>query len=327
MAPHRHILTAPRRKVREFKMRRMSLSLGDIEAFLSVAETGSFSRSASHLGLSQPAVTARIRHLEQSLGVPLFHRTTRKVTLTDMGARLRSRVDHTMDELRSVLIDLDDEANLRRGRVAVGASATISPDFLGGVISAFRARQPLVQVTLLDDGHALERLLRRDIDVAIIPSDPADEHVSVTPMLRDPYLLAVPVTHPMARRASVKFSDLIAETFVALPPETEAWRRLADALPEESSGQRSPAQTRNPFAVAAMVRAGLGVGVLPEMLTEVLKLDGIRLLSIDEPGLDREVGTAVLRGRALSPAATAFVEIVKQAAARRNAIREGAASL
>ena len=302
-------------------MRRMSLSLGDVEAFLTVAETGSFSRSAAKLGLSQPAVTARVRHLEESLGVPLFHRTTRKVTLTALGSRLLSRLDHTMEELRSVLVDLDDEANLRRGRVAVGASATISPDFLGSVISAFGARQPLVQVTLFDDGHALERLLRRDIDVAIIPANPGDDQLSFSPILRDPFLLAVPLSHPLAGRPSAEFLDLAKETFVAPPPESLAWQRLRQAMPSDGADRLSPAHTRNPFAVAAMVRAGLGVGFLPEMLTEVLNLDGIRLLHLDEEGLDREIGTAILRGRAQSPAAVAFIDVVKQSAAERTSAR------
>jgi LysR family transcriptional regulator, carnitine catabolism transcriptional activator len=86
--------------------------------------TGSFNRTGAELGLSQPAVSARILHLEQTVSVPLFDRTTRRVAITAAGERLRVRLDHTMTELRSVIEELRDASNLRRGRrrVAVACS-------------------------------------------------------------------------------------------------------------------------------------------------------------------------------------------------------------
>jgi DNA-binding transcriptional LysR family regulator len=224
-----------------------------------------------------------------------------------------------MEELRSFLVDLDDEAKLRRGRVTVGASATISPEFVGGVISAFRARQPLVQIGLFDDGHAVERLVRRDIDVAIIPADPCDDEVSFEGILRDPFILAVPNGHAFASRRSVSFRDLENQSFVAHPPDGPAWKSLEPSAPRARSETIAPVQTRNPFAVLAMVRAGLGVGLIPRMLTEILNLDGVSLVSLDQEGLDREIGIAVLKGRAQSPAVAAFVDVVRQTAMKRQA--------
>ena len=96
-------------------MERINLSPAEIDAFLSLAETGSFSRTGAALGLSQPAVSARISHLEQTLGVPLFHRTTRRVTITVTGERLRVRLERAMAELRALTEELREEADLRRG--------------------------------------------------------------------------------------------------------------------------------------------------------------------------------------------------------------------
>jgi LysR family transcriptional regulator, carnitine catabolism transcriptional activator len=92
----------------------INLSPSDLEAFLAVAESGSFSKSAVALGLSQPAISARIKHLEDVLGVILFHRTSRRVAISDSGERLRIRLERTMGELRTLLKEFDAEASLRK---------------------------------------------------------------------------------------------------------------------------------------------------------------------------------------------------------------------
>src|ERR1700754_2664039 len=136
----------------------INVSPSDLEAFLVVAESGSFSRSAATLGLSQPAVSARIKHLEEVLGVTLFHRTSRRVAISESGERLRIRLERTMSELRGLLKEFDAEANLRKGRVKVGASPSIASSFLPETIARFSRRWPDIEITLQDDFYG------RDLD-------------------------------------------------------------------------------------------------------------------------------------------------------------------
>lgn len=88
----------------------INLSPADLDAFVAVAETGSFRQAAQTLGVSQPTISARIRHLEAVLGVRLFHRTTRRVVITDAGERLRGRVERMVLETRALLREFREEA-------------------------------------------------------------------------------------------------------------------------------------------------------------------------------------------------------------------------
>src|SRR5258708_17394403 len=161
----------------------INVSPADLEAFLAVAEPGSFSRSAALLVLSQPAVAARIKHLEDVLGVTLFHRTSRRVTISESGERLRIRLERTMGELRMLLKEFDDEAGLRKGRVRIGASPSVAASFLPAAISQFNMRWPGIEIALLDDfyGRDLARLSQGEVDFAVIPFDHATEEFHFEP--------------------------------------------------------------------------------------------------------------------------------------------------
>src|SRR5690348_11781754 len=104
----------------------MNISLRQLKVFLAVAEHGSFSRAGEDIGLTQPAVSRCIRELEQELGLKLVDRTTREVTLTEVGASLSATLARVLDELESALRDTHGLAEERRGRVRVASAPTIS---------------------------------------------------------------------------------------------------------------------------------------------------------------------------------------------------------
>ncbi len=301
-------------------MLRMNLSPADIEAFLSVAETGSFSRSGSALGLSQPAISARVQHLEQMLGVKLFHRTTRRVTITDAGERLRVRMQHTMAELRGMLQELDDELHLRRGRISIGASPTVAASFLADVICRFRRDQPDIEMILHDDfyGRALDRLLRGEVDLAVVPFAPNNDLFAFELLFEDRFLLAVPSTHRLATCGRVALDQLAGEVMVSMPPQSAAYGTFKRAF-AGAGLEFSPAfQTRNPLTVFALIKAGFGIGFVTELLLGTQALTGIVLVPV-EADLTRSVGIATAQDTILSPAAQAFCGALRDAAASQRA--------
>jgi DNA-binding transcriptional LysR family regulator len=296
-------------------MLRMNLSPADIEAFLSVAETGSFSRSGLDLGLSQPAMSARVQHLEQMLGVKLFHRTTRRVTITDAGERLRVRMQHTMAELRGMLQELDDELHLRRGRISVGASPTVAACFLANVICRFRRDQPDIEMILHDDfyGRALDRVLRGEVDLAVVPFEPDNDLYAFELLFEDRFLLAVPSNHRLATCPRVTLDQLAGETLISMPPQSAAYNTFKRAF-AEAGLEFSPAfQTRNPLTNFALVKAGFGIGFITELLLGTQAMTGIVLVPV-EANLTRNVGIATAQDAVPSPAAQAFCAALRAAA-------------
>ncbi len=294
-------------------MLRINLSPADIETFLSLAETGSFSRTGVILGLSQPAVSARIRQLEQALGVPLFNRTTRRVTITVAGERLRVRLDRAIAELRSLVEELRDEANLRRGRVTIGASPSVAAGFLADAVSRFHAQHPAIEVALQDDfyGHALDRLLNGEVDLAVIPFEPNDQAFDFELLLTDRFLLAIADGHPLAGKRDIVMADLAREPLITMPPESAAWTTIKRAFDDAHLPFRPAIQTRNSQTIMALVRAGYGIGFATELLARKLPTPGITLKELKGADLRRRVGVISTKGRAVLPAAAAFRSLLR----------------
>lgn len=299
-------------------MLRITAAPGDLEAFLAVAETGSFRRSAERLGLSQPAVSARIQNLENCLGVPLFHRTTRRVVITEAGERLRMRIEHTMGELRDLVREFDDEANLRRGRVALGASPSVAAAFLPRILSAFRTARPAIEVRLHDDfyGRALDRLLRQEVDMAVVPFEPDDDRFASERLFSDRFVLAVADSHRFADLEAISLGDIADETLISMPPESAAWATFDRAFAAAGLEFRPSLQTRNSLTSLGMIQAGYGIGLVTELLATTLGLDRVRLVRVENAELERHIGIVTQRGRALSPAARALIAALRTASSK-----------
>lgn len=292
----------------------INIAPGDLDAFLSVAETSSFRQSAQSLGISQPSVSARIRHLEAVLGVRLFHRTTRRVVITDAGERLRTRVERMVLEVRGLVREFKEEANLERGRVIVGASPSVAAGFLPGVIGEFQRRWPGIEVVLLDDffGQVLDRVGRGEVDLAVTPFVAGEEALDCEPLLEDVFRLAVPDRHPLARQASAALSDLVAENLLSMPPESAAWALFRRAFAAAGVEYAPAFQMRDSVTIFSLIKQGVGVGLVTEMLSSVLDMRGITLLPVRDADLTRRIGIVRARDRTSTPAAEALCKLLRK---------------
>ena len=273
-------------------------------------------------GVSQPTVSARIRHLEAVLGVRLFDRTTRRVVITDAGERLRGRVERMMLETRALLREFREEAQLQRGRVTVGASPSVAAGFLPRVVAEFQRRYPQIEVVLLDDffGQVMDRVSRGDVDMAVSPFVGDETAFEVEPLLKDDFMLAVPETHPLAAKDRVTLEDVAAEKLVSMPPESAAWALLRRAFDRAGVDYAPAFMTRYSLTLVSLVKQGVGIGLVTGMLSKVLDMRGIRLMPVEGADLTRTIMILRGRDRAVSPAAQAFRDmLVRTARADGNA--------
>ena len=291
----------------------INVSPSDLEAFLAVAESGSFSRSAAALGLSQPAVSARIKHLEEVLGVTLFHRTSRRVAISEAGERLRIRLERTMGELRSLLKEFDAEASLRKGRIRIGASPSIASSFLPQALARFNARWPDIELSLHDDfyGRDLGRLAKGDVDFAVVPFDQPSEQFRFERLLRDSFTPIVPRGHALASKTRVTLADLAQEPLITVPPESAAWATLKAAFGNAGLEFHPRFQTRSALSVVAMVRAGMGIGFLTRLGQAQIITSDVTPLALADFEIGRDVGIVTVQGRSLSRAAGAFCKVLR----------------
>ncbi len=298
-------------------------SLADLRAFVTVGELQSFAAAAKVLHLSQPALSRRIAHLEALLDVRLFDRTTRSVHLTLLGRRFLGEVRGAIEGLDQSVVSLHDVAHLEAGDVTVGCVFSAVHHFLPSVIQAFREKHPHVLVRIVEEGadEVLDCVKNGQADFALNYTGMQDPEVDFTALLKESFVVACPVGHPLARRRSVQWDDLAKHPY-ALVSHASRNRVLIDqALAGVAHFPRPVCEVRHVSTLIGLVQSGLAIAVVPQLTlpTTPGSVVGVRL---ENPEITRTIGLIQRRGRSLSPAASAFSELLTQASHAR-AVKTG----
>ncbi|MGQ3300385.1 LysR family transcriptional regulator [Reyranella sp.] len=294
-------------------MNRINIGPDELETFIAVSELGSFRRASEKLGISQPSVTGRVQRLETVLGVKLLNRTTRCVTMTEAGERLRLRAEHTVMELRSLMQEFRDEATLRRGRVAIAASPTVAASVLPPIIRQFTRVNPGITLTLTDEfvGTVLQKISSAAVDLAIIPFAGTGTEYDFEPLFYDEFFVVAPRNHPIARREVADIEQISKYPLLTLPRESAVWFTLRDEFESRGLKFEPTFQAYNLFTLVGLVEAGLGLSLLPQIIVSRLNLNAVTTVRISDGAMRRHIGIVTLRGRALPPAVDAFIRSLR----------------
>lgn len=287
------------------------MHLRHLTAFVAVAESLNFSRAAEELHVAQPAVSQQIRALETELGVTLFDRIGKRVSLTDAGRALLPYARQILSMVEAAENEVRERSQLKRGKAILGAPPTVSTHVLPARLMQFRQVWPGLEVTLREAGTEtlLSQIEEGKVDLAIIAAEITPETVESTPFLTETYILAVSDRHPfLGKRQTVKLADLSAEPFILFP---EGYKLREVTL---SACRRAGFEPKVALDGGAMqsalefVGAGLGVALVPELaLTESHNIHAVR---ISDQVLKRDLSLVWLKGRSLSPAARALREFL-----------------
>ncbi|MBC5765728.1 LysR family transcriptional regulator [Ramlibacter albus] len=293
-------------------------SLADLRAFVTVGELQSFAAAAKALHLSQPALSRRISHLEDLLGVRLFDRTTRSVALTLLGQRFLDQVRGTVDDLDRSVANLRDAAQMEAGDVTIGCVFSAVHHFLPPVIRSFREQHPRVLVRIIEEGadEVLAAVQQGEADFAINYIGMQEPELEFTPLLREPYVLACPAGHPLARRKSVRWEELADYPHARVSHASRNRLLIDQALAELPPLPRPVCEVRHVSTLIGMVENGMGVAVVPQ-LTLPRSPASVVGVKLEKPEVARTVGMTWRRGRSLSPAAAAFVDLLTRASRAR----------
>jgi len=289
------------------------MELRHLEHFVAVAEERNFTRAARRLHLVQSALSVSIRSLETDLGARLFERTTREVGLTDAGRALLPEARRTLEAAASAQAAvLGAQAGLR-GTLRLGMMQVINLVDVGSLVARFHRERPLVEIMPRAAPGGSVQLMRdvRDgsLDAAFVSaSGPDQPGLVVTTLASEPVLLGCPSWHPLAQRDSVSVGELASEPFVDYSP---GWgtRTAADYLFALGGVERSvDIEVPDASIHAALVRAGLGLAIMPRSMIEGAGLIGVPL----RPGITFSMAFVVPAGRPLSPVTRAFAEMVRE---------------
>jgi len=230
--------------------------------FLGVIDCGSFSKAAKQLNVAQPTLSVGIAKLERLLGASLFHRTSKRVHITDAGSRLAAharRIENEFNLAEAAVVDLRPARALRLGVISTYPMAQIAETIQSAKRSAAAER---LQIIPGSERELLQRLSRGQVDVALTIVRRDSDRFTAESLFTEHYALAIPKAHPLADKASIAAEDLSDNTMIV--------RRHCEVLAETSRhfterGVRPFFAFRgtNDEQVLALVQVGLGVTVMP----------------------------------------------------------------
>ncbi len=293
----------------------MNLDVHGLQAFARIAELGTFQKAAKSLFLSQSALSRRISKLEADLGVRLLDRTTRRVRLTAVGRDFLPQARRLIEELETSIVSLREMAKHGSGQVALACVPTAAMCILPPVIRDYSAKHPDNRIRILDvhANEVLQAVLRGEAEFGLTLSGADEPDIETEALFEDPFVLACHRDHPLAKRRSVKWSELEQHRLITVGRLSGNRALLDFGLPSNLPRQRWTYEVQHSFSTGlGMVEAGIGVIAVP-MLALAGRRDS-RLVSrpLVEPKLTRTLVVIRRRGVTLSPAAQEFQAMLKK---------------
>lgn len=285
-----------------------------LEAFLAIAEWGSFRRAAAHLNLSQTALSHRMRKFEDDVGVKLLARTTRQTSLTAAGAELLARARHTMDELTDSFEDLRSHARERQTRLAIGCIPVIATQLLPDILPHFVERHPGVQLSIADNSvPEIAQMVEEaqiEFGVTSVPANRWD--LEIQPVAKEPFILLCRDDDPLAQRRAVKWADLQGRPLVGISRQTINRGLIDDALGSRRDAMLWKYEVQHLATAAGLVAAGLAVSVVPSLAVGTVSHRHLVAVPLQSPSVARTIGIISRRDRPLSPAGETLASMVRQ---------------
>ncbi|HWE56335.1 MAG TPA: LysR substrate-binding domain-containing protein [Acidimicrobiales bacterium] len=284
------------------------MQLHQLRYVVCVAEERRFTRAAARLHVAQPSISSAVAALEQELGAPLFHRERAEVTLTGAG-------EVFLPWARQVLADCDagaeavrDLLGLRRGRLVIGATPSLTTNLLPPVLARFHTDHAGVELTVHEAGsqELVDRLGKGEMDLAVVILPVDRPWVEARPLMTEELVLAVDRAHRLAARRSIRVAELEQVPLVMFKDGYDLREATLLACRQAGFTPIMAMQGLEMDGALALAAAGVAAAVVPASV--VAGSGRLRAIRFRGGALERTIGLASRRDRPFSPAASAFVD-------------------
>ncbi|KZY43684.1 LysR family transcriptional regulator, partial [Roseovarius sp. HI0049] len=253
------------------------MNLRQIEVFRAVVTSGTTSRAAEVLRISQPSVSKTIQDLERSIGFPLFDRVKGRLRPTAEGQLFFREVEHAfagLAHLRGAAARIRDFGS---GELRVGSLSALSTNVMPHALSALVSKNPGIAITFQAQMSSVVRdhVASGQFDVGVVSDEIDKTGVEIRPFARFRAWLAMPDGHPLEAREVIRPVDLVNHPFIALSPEDTTRQQAETALAAEDVKLSIILETPYATTICAMVAAGLGVGLVDPLTANLFQGRGL----------------------------------------------------
>lgn len=280
-----------------------------IKYFLAAADKLNFTRAAEQCAVSQPSLTRAIKSLEDEFGGPLFRREGRHTHLTDLGRELKWRFAVIQNQTRQVEIAAREMLNLERGTLKLGIMRAVNPRRILKFIAAFKKIYPKIKVDFREirDVTMTDELLNGELDAAFYGVPTAlHERFDRMPLYEERVVLVFPAGHEFSNLKKVPWNRIHGQTYL-IRPHCE-FSYLFSMVVERGIKLETDYSTDRDDWILEMVRAGLGISLIPEYS---INIDGVDWRPVYQPEMVRSVDLVTVSGRRHKPALRHFIDSAK----------------
>ena len=280
------------------------MSIKKYEAFVITAKEGSLTKAASVLGTTQSRISHVLADLEEEYGFSLMNRGRGGIRLTEAGQLLYPIMEEILEKNRELESVVENIRQSTAGSVKLATFSSVAVQWLPGMLQLFQQMYPGVEVQMLSgDYDDIDQWLRTgEADLGFVTL-PAPEQMQVIPLSEDPLVVILPEGHRLAALEKVPIDELRGEPFITLRQSSN--HDIHRALDKAGLKPKVRYETKDDYALIAMVRQGLGISIVPQLLLGSRR-DGIQVRQLD-PGAKRTIALAI-SGKNPLPAVNTFVE-------------------
>lgn len=294
-----------------------------LKAFIAVAELNSFSLAAEQLYLTQPAISKRIKGLEEQLNSPLFDRHNRSLSLTNTGHSLLPKAREIVQLVSDTQLSVKNMNHKVEGHLKLGTSHHIGLHRLPPYLKSFVAQYPKAELNLsfMGSESAYQAIAQRQVELALTTleaetnNDQLPEGIISEALWQDEMIFVCSKNHPLSKIKQIQLKDL--SEYPAILPEanTFTFKLLAAKFKQQNLKLNAPMPTNYLETIKMLVSVGLGWSLLPASmlgsLSDKTEEAGLIAIKVDQIQLTRPLGILYLQGRTLSNAAKAFIALIK----------------
>jgi LysR family transcriptional regulator, hydrogen peroxide-inducible genes activator len=290
------------------------MEMHQLRYFAAVARLGNFSRAAEECRVAQPSLSQQILKLEDEVGERLFERTRRRAILTAAGSLFLPHALSILEEAERGRQEIREMSGTIRGKIQVGALPTIAPYFLPGIVAPFREKYPGAEMIIHEDttSQLLRNLEENQLDLAVISDGSPGPGIQVEDLFSEELLLCLPQNHALAKQRKVVAADLHSEKFIVMQEGHCLGAQAQQFCESKGFKPRVSCRSAQIGTVLAMVRAGLGISLIPEMARQREPADGVVYRSLNGVRPRRTIALAISKHRKAGRSTTELAKFIRQ---------------
>lgn len=279
-----------------------------------MVEKGSFRRAADAIRITQSALSRRIEKLENALGVKLFERTTRKVSLTKVGRAFLPQVERLLDDLDLALLRIGDGGALRSGTLTIACVPSAAYYFMPHAIRSFHGQYPKIKIKLIDASatEVSAAVASGEADFGVNFTGNLDPEIEFSDLMEERYVIACRKDHPLAAKESVAWAEAYQHDYITLDRTSGNRLALDRALSGLRVEKESICEARHVTTVLGLIEAGLGIAAVPSIAMPLTNHPILASVAVIEPEVVRQMGLLKRRGRTLTPAALELERLIRE---------------